>query len=108
MSPSLILICLIISFGKEALKVSFLWAGLFRLSKDNKSSSAQEPELAAARHAVKYAISEDITNAIFWTDCGAFVEGFYRNVTFVNIDLLPHMNKLKMTCKKYDYIIMEE
>lgn len=69
------------------------------------TKSAQEVELEVVEHTVKYAISKDIMNAIFWTYCGALMEGFYENVAFVNIDLLPHMNKLKATCKKNDCVL---
>lgn len=33
-------------------------------------------------------------------------EGFQGNVTFVNIDLLPRMDKLKLTCKNYEYVLL--
>lgn len=47
-----------------------------------------------------------IMKAIFQTDCEALMEGLYENATFVNIDLLPRTNKLKLTSKKYDYLLL--
>lgn len=66
----------------------------------------KEAELEAVGCAVKYDISKNTMKTIFWTYCKGLVEGFYENVTYVNTNLLYHMDRLKLTYKKYRLCII--
>lgn len=68
--------------------------------------SVQEAKLEVFGRAFKYVISKNIMDAIFLIDSEALVEGFYGKITLVNTDLLPHINRLKLGCKKYDYLLL--
>lgn len=71
----------------------------------NCGKSAHEGEIKVVRCVIKYVISKNIMKIIFWTWGGALGEGSHKNVTFVNnSDLLPRIDKLKLNCKKYDYL----
>lgn len=72
---------------------------LFTTCRANCRKSSQEAELETVDHVVMYVINKNIIKTIFWNGIKILVEGFYRNVTFVNTILLPHMDRLKLTWK---------